>query len=253
MHECVGRALLAVGHWIYDFQTLLTGLLAVGAALYAARFAQKQVNAANDQINVAREQIAAVQAQADRERNARLRAARASLPTTLSAICEYAQSIGEALYGVWPAVARNYAGDNNDFGDRRVKAEVLTFPFELLESLERMVEFTDREDVAERIESILREAQVLDSRTRPLVAGTEISPDELTFHIIQAAALYARAESLFTYARRKTEGVNSAPLWDRVFAALTIMQVYEDSVIEEAQRQRKKGDPPGEADSVEPE
>lgn len=53
------RIFLAVGHWIYDFQTLITGLLAVGAALYAARFAQKQVNAANSQIVVAREQISA--------------------------------------------------------------------------------------------------------------------------------------------------------------------------------------------------
>lgn len=252
-HTCLGRVLLAVGHWIYDFQTLITGLLAVGAALYAARFAQRQVNAANAQIEVAREQIVAVQAQADRERAARLRGARASLPATLSAICEYAQTAGEALYGAWPGAARLYRDDHDGNSVDRIQVNVPTFPFELLESLERVVELTDAEDVAERIESILREAQVFDTRTRPLVAGTRISTDLLTFHIIQSAALYARAESLFTYARRKTEGVNSAPLWDRVFAALTIMRVYEESIIEEAKRQRDKGDSPGEADSVEPE
>ncbi|WP_157217999.1 hypothetical protein [Flavisphingomonas formosensis] len=244
---------LTVGHWIYDFQTLITGLLAVGAALYAARFAQKQVNAARLQIEVARDQIAAIKDQADRERTARLRAARASLPTTLSSICEFAQEAGEALHAAWPAAAKLYPEDHDPNSVQPVTANLPPFPYELLDSLERIVELTDAEDVAERIESILREAQIFSARTRPLVSGTDINTDLLAIHIIQAAALYARAESLFTYARRKTPGVNSANLWDRVFAALTLMRVYEPAILEEAQKQRERGISPGEADSVEPE
>jgi hypothetical protein len=243
---------LAVGHWIYDFQTLITGLLAVGAAFYAARFAQKQVNAANSQIEVAREQIAVAKAQSDHERGARLRAARASLPTTLSSICEFAQEAGKTLHAAWPSAAKLYPEDHHSNSVQPVKADLPLFPYELLESLERIVELTDAEDVAERIESILREAQIFSARTRPLVAGTDINTDLLAIHIIQAAALYARAESLFTYARRKTPGVNSANLWDRVFAALTLMRVDDPAVLKEAQRQRELGLPPGEADSVEP-
>ncbi|NKJ02692.1 hypothetical protein [Novosphingobium sp. SG707] len=248
--ECIFSA---VGHWVYDFQTLITGLLAVGAAFYAARFAQRQVNAAMLQIEVAREQIAAVKEQADFERAARLRGVRASLPTTLSSICEFAQQAGEALHAAWPSAAKVYPEDHNPNFTQRIIADVPTFPYELLDSLERIVELTDAEDVAERIESILREAQVFSARTRPLVAGAEISTDLLAIHIIQAAALYARAESLLTYARRKTPGVNSANLWDRVFAALTIMRIYEPAIIEEAKKQRDRGFPPGEADSIEPE
>ncbi|MCW2339113.1 type II secretory pathway pseudopilin PulG [Sphingobium sp. B2D3A] len=249
----MGCYFLIIGQWIYDFQTLIAGILAVGAALYAARFAQKQVGAANLQIEVAREQIAAVKEQADQERAAKLRAARASLPTTLSSICEYAQEAGEALYAAWPVAAKVYPDDHDPHSVQSVKADIPSFPYELLDSLERIVELTDAEDVAERIESILREAQVFSARTRPLVSGTNIDTDVLAIHIIQAAALYARAESLFTYARRKTNGVNSADLWDRVFAALLVWRVYEPRILDEAKNQRGQGLPPGEADSVEPE
>lgn len=86
-----------------------------------------------------------------------------------------------------------------------------------------------------------------------MVAGTDINTDLLAIYIIQAAALYARAESLFTYARRKTPGVNSANLWDRVFAALSLIRVYQPAILEGAQKQREQGLLPGEADSIEPE
>lgn len=246
---------LSIGEWIYDFQTLITGILAVSAALYAAKFAQKQVSAANAQIEVAREQITASKEQADRERAAKLRAARASLPTTLSSICEYAQNAqnaGQALNAAWPSAAKMYPEDHDPNAEGLVTAKIPDSPHDILISLERIVELTDAEDVAERIESILREAQVFSSRTRPLANGVQISTDLLAIHIVQACALHARAESLFTYARRKTKGVNSADLWDRTIAALSIMSIYTPAVHEEAMRQRAKGQPPGEADSIEP-
>lgn len=146
-----------------------------------------------------------------------------------------------------------YPDDHDGDAGALIQAAVPEFPYELLDSLERVVELTDVEDVAERIESILREAQIFSSRTRQLVSGERINTNTLAKHIVQAAALYARAESLFTYARRKTPGVNSANLWDRVFAALSIMGVHETAVLDEAKRQRDLGSPPGEADSIEPE
>jgi hypothetical protein len=54
---------------------------------------------------------------------------------------------------------------------------------------------------------------------------------------------YARAESLFTYARRKTSGENSANLWDHVLAALTLTWVYEPAILEQPQKQRERGLP----------
>lgn len=250
--DCVGQFLMAVGKWIYDFQTLITGLLAIGAAWIAATIAKGQLEAAKEQIHVAREQIAAGTAEADQVRERRLRAVRATLPVTLSSICEYSQAVGSQLAASWPAAANLYPNDDNGITNYPVKAELPDIPFEQLESLELVLEFTDVEEVASRIESIMREMQVLAARIAPLRYGAEIGTDWLAGLIIQAATLYARAESLFTYARGKAPGVNTAPLWDRVLVALNIMKIYNLKVLEIANAQKDRGDEPGEADSEEP-
>lgn len=250
--DCVGQFLMAVGNWIYDFQTLITGLLAIGAAWIAATIAKGQLEAAKEQIHVAREQIAAGTAEADQVRKRRLRAVRATLPVTLSSICEYSQAVGSQLAASWPVAAKLYADTGNGMTKYLIKAELPDIPFNQLESLELVLEFSDVEEVSLRIESIMREMQVLSSRIAPLRCGDEISTDWLAGMIIQAATLYARAESLFTYARGKAPSVNTAPLWDRVFAALNIMRIYNIKVLETAKAQKDRGDEPGEADSEEP-
>lgn len=98
----------------------------------------------------------------------------------------------------------------------------------------------------------MREMQVLSARIAPLRQGAEIGTDWLAGLILQAATLYARAESLFTYARGKAPSVNTAPLWDRVIVALNIMRVYNPKVLHIAHAQKDRGDEPGEADSEEP-
>lgn len=245
--DCVWRFIVAVYDFANAWQTLIAALIALGAAWWAGKIAAGQLKAARDQIKVARDQIAENKAQADREREAKLRAARATLPVTLSAVCEYAKSAAQILNAAWPTAARLYP----DNSDHRVIADVRPFPNEVLESLERVVEYSDNEDVAERIESILREAQVFVSRTRPLLDGQLINNDWLATHIVQAAALHARAESLFLYARRKRPST-SGDLWDRTIAALNIMQIYNDIVLAKAEELRARGVPPGEADSEEP-
>ncbi len=248
---CIGRVLKPMGQFIYDFQTLITGLLAVGAALLAARYAQRQVDAATAQIKVGREQIVAAKVQADRDRASRLRAARSSLPTTLSAICEYAEEAVKTLDRAWPAADRLYPSERTA-SVYTITAQVPKFPSELTQSLERVVEYTDAEDVAERIKSIMREVQIFMAVTRPLRTPTIISLHDLASYILQAATIYARAESLFTYARKSTPGVNSAPLWERVHAALLLGGVHNDRVTALAQSREERGRPPGQADVEEP-
>lgn len=60
-----------------------------------------------------------------------------------------------------------------------MKVDFPAFPSEVLGALERVVELTDVEAVADRIENMLREVQVLSARTRPLVKGAEINPIDL--------------------------------------------------------------------------
>jgi hypothetical protein len=185
--------------------------------------------------------------QGDQDRAGRLRATRASLPTVLSAICDYCEQTARALNGAWPAAACLYPNDANRFTNYPTIAAISPFPPETLSALERVVALTDSEEVAERIESILREAQVLATRTRKLPFGDDVSTSMLSGFILQAASLYARAESFFDYARHQTEGVAAEPLWDRVLAALLILGVNRDEVFEMARRERDNGTTPGEA------
>lgn len=228
--------------WVYDYQTLITGLLALAAAIITVVIARGQLRAQRQQLQDARNQVV-------RDRAARLRAARASLPAVLSAICDYAEATGRALQKVWPTAALLYPEDVNPLTAHLITVRIEPFPSVTLQSLERVVELTDNEVIAERIESILREAQVLGARTRKLATGDEIGTNLLSAYILQAASIYARAESLFEYARRQSDGPATEPLWNRVFAALSIFGVHQEEVLEMARRERDNSLPPGEADT----
>jgi hypothetical protein len=222
--------------WFYDYQTFIGAMIALLAALIAAE--------------IARRQLAETKRQAARDRAGRLRAARASLPAVLSAVCDYAEVAGRTLNAAWPVDAMLYPNDVDPLASRRMTVSIQSFPAETLRSLERIVELTDNEAVADRIESILRESQVLSARTRKLDAGDNLTIDHLSFYILQTASIYARAESLFEYARRQSDGVSGETLWKRVFAALSIMGVDRDEVLETARHERDRGEPPGEADTA---
>lgn len=222
--------------WFYDYQTFVGAMIALIAALIAAE--------------IARRQLAETKRQAARDRAGRLRAARASLPAVLSAVCDYAEATARTLNAAWPIDAILYPNDADPCASRRLTINIEPFPAETLRSLERVVELTDSEEVADRIESILREAQVLAARTRKLGTGDNLTTDHLSFYILQTASLYARAESLFEYARRQSDSLSTETLWKRAFAALSIMGVDREEVLETARHERDRGDPPGEADTA---
>lgn len=228
--------------WVYDYQTLIAGDLALLAALIAAIIAWRQLRATRDQLDE-------LKRQATRDQAGRLRAARASLPAVLSTICDYAEAVGRALNSGWPAAAVVYPNDVDPLATYRVTIVVPPFPSETLASLERVVELTDSDPVADRIESILREAQVLGARCRKLGAGDDASVGNLASYVLQAGSIYARAESLFEYARRQSDTAAAEPLWERVYVALSIMGVHRNEVLEMARRERDNGDSPGEADT----
>lgn len=217
------------GFWpcLSGYQTLITGVLAVVAAAWT---------------------IIQTRVQYRRERKGRLRAARAALPVTLSAILDHASLVARALADGWPVEAKFYPHMTDVLAERRFDVTVPPFSVELIAALERIVELADRDDVAERIESILREAQVLHARCRGLSSGELVSLHYYAGLIGDAAALYARAESLIEYARRLAPGVSTSNLWDRTFASLPLMRVEIDLVREVLQQERAAGLPPGEAD-----
>jgi hypothetical protein len=62
----------AVGQWIYDFQTLITGVLAIGAAYYATRPVWRQLKDSNLQTRIMHRETLAVQLREAEERAARV-------------------------------------------------------------------------------------------------------------------------------------------------------------------------------------
>ncbi|KQO51392.1 hypothetical protein ASF14_07785 [Sphingomonas sp. Leaf257] len=125
--------------------------------------------------------------------------------------------------------------------------DVPTFPAALVMPLREILVNLDDPYVHDRIASIFREAQVLDARTRPFQSGEPVSLEWLGNIILQAATLYARAESLVEFARGESDEVEQ-DLWPRVFIAMKVLGLRFAFVTEVAEERRQIGRAPGEGD-----
>jgi hypothetical protein len=228
------------------WQTMITGVLAVTAAMIAARLAKKQLRIGRDQVEAARAQM---QAQIDDEKDRRqraLRAARASMPGVLTAICDHAEDVLKALTDAWDMRSRR-AGGGPVQGHDDVNIDIARFPESLVKPLQEILLHVDDDVIHDRIASIFREAQVLDARTRPLSAGANISATWHKEMMLQAVTLYARATSLFDFARGGSDTVGD-DLWDRVHSAVYFQFTDLDFLIDQIEEERAQGLPPGEGD-----
>ena len=239
-HYFCGLAGACYVEWLDRWQTLITGILALIAAGVAAKIGQGQLAAAKGQINLQRELDA-------RARQARLRAARAKLPLALSRVCSYASGIAKELQPFHGASDMDVVF--NHLTAKR-PAALDAFPDHPIAVLEAVIEFVEDEAVAQRIESILREAQVMDARLQQLDSD-HVSKMWVESIMLQAASIYARAESLFYYARNQAQSVSQENLWERTFAAFTMFGLHGqqwDDLKGMAKRSRERGESPGEAD-----
>ena len=193
--------LCAAYDWLEDWQTLVSGMLAVGAALWTVFTLRQQIN----------EQKAQTEAVAIRHRELlerKHRAARSQLPLTLSSICEYASNcIGffmETEESLPPTIDPAVA------------------------SLEKVVEYADA-DSADALIRLAGHYQVHNARLQPLEGS-----DSFLFkveRIYDAAVLYAYAERSFPYARGEEKFINSRPLSrEEVDRALRIAVGFGTSV-----------------------
>lgn len=135
--------------------------------------------------------------------------------------------------------------------ERKPPSTLPEFPADTIYVLARIIEFIDDEPVAARIESIFRETQILEAGRGGLLRGEHFGSDFIEDMIQQAASLYSRAETLLGYARNQEPSVDPVALWDRVFAAFNFFGLHGprwNNLRETAERQRTRGNQPGEAD-----
>jgi hypothetical protein len=111
-----------------------------------------------------------------------------------------------------------------------IRVDLPEFPAATFLTLERVVEFTSAEDVANRIETLLREVQQFEARASLSFSGQYATIDRLAAQLVHAARIYAMAESMFGYARGEHEGLREDAFWARVENALEHMGVNHPAV-----------------------
>ena len=216
--------------WLYDWQTLVSGLLALEAAAIAWR------------------QLGEQRRQARTDRSGKLRAARAALPLALNQVMSIAEMNARGLFAEWPVESRASLATAIRAPLPTSRFNVAGLPTDVIAVLERVIELCDNEPVAARLESILREIQIFESRSRPSGLNQLKMEYGVVDYLEQVASIYARAESLFDYARGRYPGPSGYPLWDRVKVVARNMGMEVPALVKSMEAHEAGGWAPGEAD-----
>lgn len=198
-----------------QWQTLISGGLAILAALIGAGFVYHQTRQARlfelDRLG---------------RRHA---AARSTLPLVLSSIMEYARAIGRDLRRLYLAAPGNHIQR-----EALIAWEIPPVPQGETAALAEVIEAASN-DVADVIADLLGRLQVQAGRLRGLhadvVAGTagrrNILKSEIDEYIQDIADIHARCELLLDYARRESDTAQPMPLAADKLRALFLMGFHE--------------------------
>ena len=188
--------------WLYDWQQMIAGMLALIAAGVSVLYLRKQISQADRH---------------EKERwHRRSEAARALLPHTLNEIAEYAKLLADALKDYYRLAIK----PREDH--QRLTIKVPAPPPELLATLEKLVEVSDKPIVQEIVADIISEIQVLYARAMGLnehAANPAGNLPNLYGYMVQAAVIHAQGSSLFPYARHETDQIGRKIDWNDVAVA----------------------------------
>ncbi len=196
-----------VGQWLYDWQTLISGFLALIAAVVAVIYLKKQISLSEKQETD----------RLQRQHNA----ARATLPLTLSGLCQVIEKMLRELHKA--------KSDPNTF-------QLPAPPTNAITELQQIILSTDNSSVTTPVSKIIREIQTLWARVEALSNRGNPPHNHIllipTFDewIIQAAKIYALIESLFDYSRFEKQDGPKEVAWERVESILVRMYVHDQNL-----------------------
>lgn len=186
-----------IGGYLDHFQTLVTGLIAIVAAVVAAYFVQKQINLARDQ--------------EDERINRLFDAGRATLPLTLKGVIRYSDECADFLL----AARRGETGEDAPPAPLLDPATVT--------QLRDMVAASPK-NVRTQIAVLLGELQVQASRTEGFVRRGKWSEATSAFTADQFlaanATIGAICDRMFPFARRETEVIDLQLTGDDIRSAM---------------------------------
>lgn len=180
-----------IQRFLKEWQTLLAGFIAIGAALIGGYYVQAQ-------------SVLSDRHEQDRIRR-QFEAERALLPLTLSKMSAYSRASAGALRDIYPQEERVNIDPN---------AAVPAFPDPPTDEIRHLANFIRssqdaniREVVAELLSRLqVQSARMLDLRDMHVwKEARSITKSEIDEYILNAADIYARCAGLFEYARRQSQ------------------------------------------------
>ncbi|OBQ87499.1 hypothetical protein [Mesorhizobium sp. WSM3873] len=199
--------------WFYNYQTLITGLLALTGAWWGVRAIHAQM----------RQEVLAEESRLESRRAA----ARATLPLSLSLLSEYAEECTVILRGLLNKCVDGALPHSVKFKG------FPSLPSEAIQAFKEMTEVSlpgDRETLA----TILTKIQIQRSRISAITAERRppdmiVAAANLEEYILDAAEIYARSAALYEYARRKSQAIPSATISvDAQIGALSNLGVFDE-------------------------
>lgn len=194
--------------WLYDWQTMLAGGVAVAAAYFSIR-------AVRDQIQQA----------ADLETDRRVRAfaaARARMPAALNSLCDYAESIGRFLRASEPISIPSQQIWN------QIEALIPEVPAAAVDELVALIETTDNADFGDMIAKFIAKIQIMASRLVEARKTLSEATDQAYFDklVLAAGEIYGFCSTCFPFARREVHEVPTQ-IWPHTIAAGMAMIGFE--------------------------
>lgn len=189
MTDCVCQ-LHGLGEWLYNWQTLLSGLLALGAAIWAGYLLRAQISQSEKlhQKEMARRHIAA----------------KLTMPLALSGMAALVQSVADEIsseletYG--DGLDREFDAILDGRANRR-KFEPIEISESIISSFSRFAETLSSPEEIKHVSELIATAQILFSRYNGQDlqgAGARYNLESL---LLDAATLRVLIDSMFNYAR----------------------------------------------------
>lgn len=208
---CSAQEFLPPYNWIHEWQTLITGVFAIAAAFYGAKFVYRQT-----------EQDRTFE---DQRRDGKLFATRAMLPFILSEYADYCDGCAEELDRL-----RSHCKPGTSLD---TAAGPVCFPSVPSSATERLIAFIEAAhgEPRERAASLLRCIQVQASRLssiRASISGSRrihliIVKHNLNSYLVDTAVIYAISVSIFEYARGAADNVAPPPSVDKISTCLNLL------------------------------
>lgn len=183
------NSLSLIGQWFYDWQTLIGGVLALMAALWAGSKVQYQIRQVD---TLHRNELL-------RRRNS----ARVMLPFALSSILAFCQKAGTNL-AVAIEVLQEPICTGDDGFDNVIVAPSLNqieFPSSAIDALARFVECLDDNEQEKHVAELVAQLQIFHAKYEEQSDNTIPHLDSLYMLLVSAGTVKFLVETVFNYAR----------------------------------------------------